>query len=467
MKRLVLLLAVCLFAVLGAARAVAEGKESLETAYKREFAFLEAERNSLKQRIAGLDAETQKKIAAAEADVSELQSRVMATSLEADRLNDLLNQTLTEADVASEGDDVLDGLLTQAATALEKGNIKLPELKEGDENAKLEQARFVFTQAISLLDRYGSIRRSPGEFFSAAGKKVKGEILQVGNIASYGISNESAGALAPAGQDELKVWPESPSADTAKALAAGQRPDRLKVFLYESLDKDIEAKRDKTAFEVVDSGGQIAWVIVGLGVLAALLILLRAMFLWRAAANTDKLIAQLTPLVEQGKIADAVKLCDRSKSAASRVLKSTLKHLDRPRDELEDIISESVLHETPFLDRFGSTILVLAAVAPLLGLLGTVTGMISTFDIITEFGTGNPKLLSSGISVALVTTELGLIVAIPALLAGNLLSGWAESIKDAMDKSALRLTNIAAGIRVSLRPPPASQPEPEARLVEA
>jgi biopolymer transport protein ExbB len=149
------------------------------------------------------------------------------------------------------------------------------------------------------------------------------------------------------------------------------------------------------------------------------------------------------------------------------VLKATLEHLDSDRDHLEDVISESILHETPFLDRFGSTILVLAAVAPLLGLLGTVTGMISTFDVITEFGTGNPKLLSGGISEALVTTELGLIVAIPALLAGNLLGGWAEGIKDAIDKSALRLTNIAAGIRVSMRPPPANQPEPDAQLVEA
>ena len=84
---------------------------------------------------------------------------------------------------------------------------------------------------------------------------------------------------------------------------------------------------------------------------------------------------------------------------------------------------------------------VIAAVAPLLGLLGTVTGMISTFDIITEFGTGDPKLLSSGISIALVTTEVGLAVAIPALIFGNLLSGWAESIKDEMEKAALHVMN--------------------------
>jgi biopolymer transport protein ExbB len=77
----------------------------------------------------------------------------------------------------------------------------------------------------------------------------------------------------------------------------------------------------------------------------------------------------------------------------------------------------------------------------LLGLLGTVTGMISTFDVITEFGTGDPKLLSGGISIALVTTQLGLAVAIPLLLVGNVLSGWAERIMDDMEKVALRVIN--------------------------
>jgi len=99
------------------------------------------------------------------------------------------------------------------------------------------------------------------------------------------------------------------------------------------------------------------------------------------------------------------------------------------------------LHESTHLNRFGAVIMVIAAVSPLLGLLGTVTGMISTFDVITEFGTGDPKLLSGGISIALVTTQLGLIVAIPLLLLGNMLSGWAERIKDDIERSALRVIN--------------------------
>jgi len=127
--------------------------------------------------------------------------------------------------------------------------------------------------------------------------------------------------------------------------------------------------------------------------------------------------------------------------SAARVVKAAVRNLDRDRAHLEDIISEAILYESGHLNRFGAIILVIAGVAPLLGLLGTVTGMITTFDIITEFGTGDPKLLSGGISIALVTTELGLAVAIPMLLLGNILSGWAESIKDGMEKGALRVIN--------------------------
>jgi biopolymer transport protein ExbB len=224
------------------------------------------------------------------------------------------------------------------------------------------------------------------------------------------------------------------------------------MFLYESLEKGVEAKKARTVMEEVEAGGLIGWVIVALGALASLMALARVALLLRAAANTNKLTEEIRPLLEKRNFQEAIARCKRAKNASGRVLVATLQNLDRDRQELEDIISEAVLHEQPALDRFGSAIIVVAAVAPLLGLLGTVTGMIATFDIITEFGTGNPKLLSGGISIALVTTELGLVVAIPALIIGNLLSGWAETIKDGLDKAALRVVNIASGIKLSKRP---------------
>ncbi|RMG21080.1 MAG: MotA/TolQ/ExbB proton channel family protein, partial [Deltaproteobacteria bacterium] len=179
------------------------------------------------------------------------------------------------------------------------------------------------------------------------------------------------------------------------------------------------------------------------GLIGLLLILARAFLLWRAGSRTREVVDAAAPLVKLGQLEEAMAKCRSFPGAAARVLETTIRNLDRERDHLEDIVSEAVLHEAPTIERFGSTILVLAAVAPLLGLLGTVTGMISTFDIITEFGTGDPKLLSGGISEALITTELGLIVAIPTLLLGTLLSGRADTILGDLERAALRVMNLA------------------------
>ncbi len=89
--------------------------------------------------------------------------------------------------------------------------------------------------------------------------------------------------------------------------------------------------------------------------------------------------------------------------------------------------------------RYIDTIIVLAAAAPLLGLLGTVTGMINTFDVMSQYGTGNAKAMASGISEALITTQAGLFIAVPGLFMGNFLRRRAENLNDKMQRFAIRL----------------------------
>lgn len=439
-----------------------DARADVQSAYQREFAFLEAEKTSLQRRLAALEEETKKKEEEARAAVDQLQGRALGLSTQADRMTESLSEVESELDTAGGDEDLLGSLLTQAEATLEKGGIKLPEVAEDAdaEAAQFAQVRFAFDNSLKMLDRFSRVTKGPGEFFAANGEKVSGEVIQVGQVAAYGVSDNVAGALAPAGDNHYKVWPEGDTAALARAVAAGSAPSIISLFLHESLDKGFEVKKDKTAREVIESGGVIGWVIVGAGVLALLMALARVFLLLRAATNTNRLAERIRPHLEAKDFDKAIEICRNARSAGGRVLVATLKHIDRDREELEDIISEAILHEQPALDRFGSAIIVVAAVAPLLGLLGTVTGMIATFDIITEFGTGNPKLLSGGISIALVTTELGLVVAIPALVIGNLLSGWAESIKAGMDKVALKVVNISSGIRVSMRPkaPPESTP---------
>jgi biopolymer transport protein ExbB len=106
------------------------------------------------------------------------------------------------------------------------------------------------------------------------------------------------------------------------------------------------------------------------------------------------------------------------------------------------VLTEAILRELPRLERGLSMLAIFGAVAPLLGLLGTVTGMIDTFRVITLFGTGDPKLMSGGISEALITTEIGLAVAIPIMLLYTFLRRKVDGIVGEMEEKAVGLSNI-------------------------
>ncbi len=111
-------------------------------------------------------------------------------------------------------------------------------------------------------------------------------------------------------------------------------------------------------------------------------------------------------------------------------------------------MQEAILAEIPRLERFLSTLAVLASIAPLLGLLGTVTGMINTFQVITFHGTSDPRLMSGGISEALVTTMLGLGVAIPIMLSHSLLSRRVETSIAQIEEKSIRFVNLVCQVRL-------------------
>ena len=413
----------------------------LETAYKREYAFLEAQKRELTERLKRFKASA----AQEEQALSQRVNKLEQESVERSNKIDLLNSQLAEAErqeiAFDERDDALETTYSQATVTLENHGIKIPPAfteTQGNDPAKVS---YLFKQVLTLINGLGDVKTEQSEFFLEDGKQTEGKIIHVGNIAAYGISAESSGSLVPAGEGNFKVW-NVPAADTATALSSNQQPDILKLFIFESRTNAVEASLDKTVIEIIESGGIIGWIIVFMGVLAVLLALFRAYLLYSNSINTQQLSGNVIQQVTEGRLEEAKDNCAAAPSAIARVLSTTLSHLKDDRDHMDSIVHESILQESSTLDRFGSAILVIASVTPLLGLLGTVTGMISTFDIITEFGTGDPKLLSGGISIALVTTKLGLTVAIPALLVGSLLSAWARNIKRDMEHAALSVTNV-------------------------
>ncbi|MGM0558314.1 MAG: MotA/TolQ/ExbB proton channel family protein [Myxococcota bacterium] len=486
---------IALAVFLPATTALAQQGSDLRSAYKKEFAYLESQKRALQERLEKLERSEEQQVAGAQAELDRLQGRLLSLRMQADKLEDDVMEAERNAQQGAGGGDVVATTIEQANSSIGKFGVKVevpgaeeageqPDEASEDESAsegdskrggairRAQEADYaaaveeLFAKSAGLMERHSSLRKEEGEFFLADGSKTRGRIVRVGNVAAYGVSDQAAGALAPAGDRRLKLWKKN-AADTAQGLAAGKSPELVDVFLFESIDKAVEEQEEKTWLDIVNSGGIIAWVIVGLGVLGLLLVIARAFVLGIAGANTRRLLETVSAFVEKGKVEQAREACESARGSASRVLGATLAHLGEEREELEDVVNESILHEMPTLERFGSTILVFAAVAPLLGLLGTVTGMISTFDIITEFGTGDPKLLSGGISEALVTTQLGLIVAIPLLLVGNLLKGWSNSIMTQLERGALRVMNLANLQRPPTRSPDTSSSEVEVEAKES
>jgi biopolymer transport protein ExbB len=137
----------------------------------------------------------------------------------------------------------------------------------------------------------------------------------------------------------------------------------------------------------------------------------------------------------------AMEKASKIKGPTGTMLKIGVEHIDEPKDLVEEVMYEEMLTTRLSVNKWTSFIAVCASSAPLLGLLGTVTGIINTFKLITVFGSGDVKTLSGGISEALITTELGLIVAIFSLVLYAFLSRKARSITDRMEQIAILFMN--------------------------
>lgn len=419
---------------------------SLEQAYKREYAFLTAQKRELQQRLGEARARFARERAGLDQELAALEGQLVTARAEADALADAVAAAQQAEAVNADNSELVAATLEQAAATL--GGLGVDTLAAEDYAALDGRARLdtLFATAQQTLAALGTLRQQQGRFFLRDGSETEGTLLHWGKVASWGVSEAGAGVLVPAGGGRFRLW-DAPAEAAARQLAEGRFSDPMPVYLYENANAAVADPEQATLLGEVRKGGMIGWIIVVLGLAGLLLALLRAVFLKRASASIQDIMDGVAPHLRGGRAEDAIAAAKRHKGSAARVVTAALRNLDRDREHLEDIVSESILHESVHLNRFGALITVIAAVAPLLGLLGTVTGMIQTFDVITAFGTADPKLLSGGIAIALVTTELGLAVAIPMILLGAVLNGWAERIKDGMEGAALKVINLFQDVR--------------------
>jgi biopolymer transport protein ExbB len=197
----------------------------------------------------------------------------------------------------------------------------------------------------------------------------------------------------------------------------------------------------ETIVEHIQKGGVVIYFILGLAALALVI----AIFKWFEISGVKRArpedLHAILDLIRDGKSDEALEKARSIKGPVGLLLVDAVEHADESKDLLNEVLYERLLQTQPKLERMIPFIAVVAATSPLLGLLGTVTGMIKTFKLITVFGTGDARSLSSGISEALITTEFGLLVAIPSLIVHALLLRKTKGVLASMEQSAVAFTN--------------------------
>ena len=287
-------------------------------------------------------------------------------------------------------------------------------------NEELERLWF---EILNELNQSGKVKEYSTKILSKSGEVVDANILRIGVFNS--VANGMYLNLV-AEQNVLEYLPKQPDGGIRRSAKRLQNSDigtYHEVYIDPTRGSLLTKLIDRAGFlERINQGGFVGYIIIILFAVGIILGVMRYRFL----SQEEKILnAELT----SGSFSDSSVLGKLNK-IFNDYTGSNPEDLEA---QLEDVLSRAV----PVLEQNLSTIKLLAAVAPLLGLLGTVVGMIETFQSITLFGTGDPKLMAGGISQALVTTMLGLIAAVPLLFIHNILESRSRSITQVYEEQAI------------------------------
>lgn len=194
------------------------------------------------------------------------------------------------------------------------------------------------------------------------------------------------------------------------------------------------------------AGGPIMWPILLASVFAFAIIIEKFWHLHKIRVDTQDFLSRILDKMKRHEIKDALQICDGIKSPVSHILKAGILKYDRPRQQIIEAIEDASLYEVPKIERNLPMLATIGHIAPLLGLLGTVTGMVRCFQLVQAKATTlhpiSPGDLAGGIWEALLTTVAGLVVAIPAYVAYNYLVSKINNFVLEMEKASTELVNF-------------------------
>lgn len=325
--------------------------------------------------------------------------------------------------------------------------------KIGDKNnfPGMDGVHLLADTLFSQIEKTGEVSRSVLPIIDRNGNTINAETLILGPFcAVYRIKGEVGYLHYSSAGRQFYALSKLPSRRMQKQLAKyiDAESDSLPMDITRGAALQ-QLSYSLSFLDQVKKGGPIAWPILTIFVFGVLIVIERIIFIVRIRFDSDTFMQQISTAALQLHWQECEDYCSRHlHKPVARVINAGLKSRELDREDMENVLQEAILREIPPMERFLSTLGMLAAISPLLGLLGTVTGMIATFHIITLHGTSDPKLMSGGISEALVTTMLGLGVAIPLMLAQTLLNRAVEKEIGIMEEKGVTLVNIIHKSRI-------------------
>ncbi len=387
------------------------------------------ERKNLRRRLLDL----QGRILQSEKKLEELQKETADLRKEKEKLRelggalegkfadffDLLREQRKELEAVVLRCGVGEGFFSELDAVLEKKRKALRSVAPAVQSA----VRGLADSYAALFHQMGGCSAFECEAVMPDGTARKGRCLLVGPFGGV-FASEDGGVEGFAAIDTeaacIRVYTEGLPAAVRKAVrrAIVQEGAEIEIPIDPTGGTAVRSlAKAKSLWDFLKAGGI---VMIPLGLIAlfgAAMVLERFLGLRRANVPPEPLLRRISPLLRSGRFKEVESVLAQVPGPLGRVLRVGVNAARDGAEVVETVLEEAVLREFPRLERFIGAVGVFAAAAPLLGLLGTVSGMIRTFHIVSYYGTGNAQLLSGGISEALISTEAGLVVAIPLVLA--------------------------------------------------
>lgn len=194
--------------------------------------------------------------------------------------------------------------------------------------------------------------------------------------------------------------------------------------------------------EIFLKGGPLMYPILLCSIMAMAIFFERLWTFAQAGRGRDALVREVEQLVLKSRLDEATVVCQRSNTPLARILLAALRNHGRSREQIKTVVEETGARESAPLERYLGLLGTMATISPLLGLLGTVLGMIRAFTVLATAGVGTPETLGGGISEALITTAAGLAVAIPTILLHKYLTSRLDHMVLQMEANSLHLVDL-------------------------